>query len=160
MTLELFFKGVQTLTYMVFAGIGTWWTYRQYKQNRDGATEWIGRFLEAIYISDRFKKVHNALYYDYESKCKVLLKDRSNSGQGGITDSDRELLNELDAFLNVVEVAVYLEQRELINKEDRLLLFDFWFKYFLREDRKELRGYIDKFGYERISNILDGKGIE
>lgn len=154
---KLFFDGIQAFSYLAFALFGAWWTYRLYRINRQGASEWIGKFLDAIYISSRFKDIHNALYYDYESSCRELLASRLDGEKYRLSDSDKELLNELDAFLNTLEVAVYLEQRGLIQESDRTLLFDFWFKYIARDDRKELRSYIEKFGYDRIESVLPQK---
>lgn len=146
------------LVLLVTAG---WAAYTYSKSRRSERARWLHDVFTDVYFSDRFQTVKNVLEYRYDDDFAELLERRMNDRHVPITVEQEAVLDQLDNFLNYIEHVLGLEQRGLMSRRERLVIFDYWPNIIQIADRfSALRRYIAMSGYELISAELALENVD
>lgn len=132
------------------------YTYRRAKKVEVARLQ--KQIFDDLHLSGKFDHIREALDFDYSSRVVRALKRAMGSGGATIPKEDRSLLLDLDNFLNLIEYVLFLEQdTKLLTGADRLALLSYWIGWMREPERQELREYIERFDYERLSKCLATK---
>jgi hypothetical protein len=115
------------------------------------------QIFDDVYLSGKFGAIRHALDLDFDSRIAPLLANIARGEEANIGKEDRELLLELDNFLNLMEYVLYLEQdKKLISADDRQALLAYWIGLIGDEAHRPMRDYLG-YGYERLQRCIDSK---
>lgn len=137
---------------------GAWALFNYQLARRATAASWLQGVFRDFYLSDRFVGIRATLEYDYVSDAGPLLERRVTDRDVPLTDSDRDLLFELDTLLNYFEHVLYLENEGQLRTLDRQAVFEYWFDVMCEPERGGLRLYVQRFGFERVADVLKADG--
>ena len=136
---------LQTLLYG-FVGIGSvsaaLIAVFNYRQKR---TEWFFKLYEKYYELDSFREIEQILFYQLPEKLEEL--------QAAIeTKNNRDLLHNLDRYLNFFELVGSLRRLGRISPRAIKMLFAYNLQSIKRQ--RFLQDYINKYGYENLAHLL------
>jgi hypothetical protein len=113
------------------------------------------QIFDDLFLSGKFDAIREALDWDYAKKVAPVLR-MLEVDPAQVDDAGRDLLTELDNFLNLIEYVLYLEQdKGLLTAEDRKALLAYWIGTVRREP--ELCAYVSLYNYERLAACLSAE---
>ena len=121
------------------------------------SAEKLHELFSSFYLNKDFDELRIILDFDRDYKSKLenaLTKSLDAAALDSLTNDEKIQLSCLDKLLNYLEFISHLVKKGLLREDDQDAIFHYWFELILRPERKKLHEYIDKFGYEAITNSL------
>lgn len=138
----------------IFTALWAILTYRRAKKVEVARLQ--KQIFDDLYLSGKFTLIREMLDLDYQKRIAPLLRLALRDEDERLTKADRNVLSELDNFLNLIEYVLYLEaDKRLITAGDRKALLAYWIEAVGRGT--ELRDYVSRYGYERLAKCLSAE---
>ncbi len=141
----------------VGALIGGVWAVITYSRNRRfQAANWLKDLFKDVYLNDYFNKARSRIEYNFMEEVAPVLQKRITNRSIPTNEREQNLLLEIDNFLNMFEVILYLRGNRQIKRSDMFSVFRYWFYDLIkREEHALLRSYILEFHFKSISDYVD-----
>jgi hypothetical protein len=137
----------------VFTGVSAGIAYRRAK--RSEAARWLHEFFLTFHTRADILSARDVLNYDYQESLGPVLELRVTDRHVALSQSERELLRQVDLVLNYFEEILYLVDERHLRPQDRDLFFSYWLGLVRIPERAGLRRYIARCGYERLASWCD-----
>ena len=133
-----------------------WAAFTFARSRRNERAEWLHQLFNDVYFSDRLTGAKNTIEYRYDSYLGPLLERRMNDRHVKISKEDVAELDQLDNFLNYIEHVLGLQDRGLMTRRERLVIFDYWPNVISQDPNlAALRRYVSMCGYELINKEIN-----
>ncbi len=133
---------------------GLWGLYTYAQGQRSWRGQWLNSIFADFYCKYSFANVRAKFEHDYDGSLRPLIQQRVTDRDIPIDEAQTALLLELDALLNYFENILSLEENGLLRRRERLVLFEYWFALLCADDHGELRRYINRSGWDRITDLV------
>jgi hypothetical protein len=134
------------------AGIlgGLWALQTWRSQQRYNSARWQSELVNKFYLSDDFHQIRLKFEFDFYSVYGPPC-ERWDTNKDLLTQSDKELIAEVDAVVNFFENLLYLITQNHISERDHFAAFSYWYVLMQDEEHAALRQYM-RYGFENIQN--------
>ena len=133
---------------------GLWGLYTYAQGQRSWRGQWLNSIFADFYCKYSFASVRAKFEHDYDGSLRPLIQQRVTNRDIPIDEAQTALLLELDALLNYFENILSLEENGLLRRRERLALFEYWFGLLRADDHGELRRYINRSGWDRVTELI------
>lgn len=144
-------EGIGSLITAAGVVIGGIWAIREYhRAKKHESAKWLHDVFGAFYLDPRFEKLRICLEFDYATKLAPLIERVLIDERVKFSESEKQLLCDLDTTLNYLEFILHLEKNKHLSESDRKAIFKYWYELICKPDYVALRMYLLQCDYEAI----------
>jgi hypothetical protein len=138
---------------------GAWSAYTFSRSRRQNSARWSVEFFDKFFRDPVFVAARKLYEHGYwEKAISDLCGLRVTARRVDLSDSQQELLYQMDLVLNFLENLLFLEDAGQIPQKDRDVLFRSSFVVLKYPSRAALRRYLARVGYNHCAKYAYGSG--